>query len=191
MVLLYILLILILFLALILFAPINLVIEYNEHLKIKIKFWGIPFPVYSGGKKKKITEKIEKKPKKRSKKHSAKKDIMLSIRKVGIILKSTQDSLRQVAKKIKINTLKLILYIGADDAAENAIRYGQASAIIYPAVSIINTLSKPEETIINIIPNFPSEKINADFKIDIKSSVFNILVLVIILFRNYKKINNL
>lgn len=191
MVLLYILLILILFLALVLFAPINLVIEYNEHLKIKVKFWGIPFPVYSGGKKKKITEKIEKKPKKRSKKRSTKKNVVLSIKKIGVLLNSAKDSICQIAKKIKINTLKLILYIGADDTAETAIRYGQASAIIYPVVSIINTLSKPEETIINIIPNFPSEKINADFKIDIKSSVFNILVLVIILFRNYKKINNL
>lgn len=186
---LYILLIIILFLALVLFVPINFIIEYKDHLKIVIKFVGIGFCVYSGSKKERSVNKnkIEKKPKKRFKKCNFKKDIIMSLKKSGIILKSTQYSIRQIAKKIEIRTLKLILYIGAEDAAETAIKYGQANALVYPIISIVDNLSKPKEIIVNIIPNFPSEKTNADFKIDMKSSIFKILALIIILFRNYKK----
>lgn len=181
---LYIFLVMVLLLALILFTPINFTLEYKKHLKIKIRFFGIPIPVFSGNKKKQH----RKSRKKTTEKHSSKKDIILSIKKIGILLKSSREAISQIFKKIKIRSLKIILRVGANDAAETAIRYGQANAIIYPALSIINNLSKPEKAMVNIVPNFPSEKTDIDFKVDIKSSVFNLLALAVILFKKYKEL---
>lgn len=173
---------------LILFTPINLVIEYKKHLAIKIKLFGIPVVSLSNHKKKQKFRKKEKRPERNPEKKKNKKDIIVSIKKIGLIVKSIPESAREIAKKIKINTLRLILYIGAEDAAETAIKYGQASALVYPVVSAVNSLSKPKETEVSVIPNFPSDKINADFKIDIKSSIFSMMMLAIVLFKKYKEI---
>ncbi len=171
-------------LILILFAPINVIFEYNENSKIKIKFMGIPFPAFSNiSKKNKSPNQATRKSKKRPT-----KDILKSIGNIGNLLKVAKDSLVCVSKKISIDTLRLVLCIGAEDAAEAAIKYGQASAIVYPTLSIINALSKPKELFINIVPNFPNEKINIDFKIKLKSSIFNLVALAIILFKKYKEI---
>lgn len=181
---LYILLALCAFLALILFSPIGLTVEYKEQFKIKVKLMGIPFSVPIGkNKNEKATPPSSKKEKSKSK-----KDILKSIGNIGKILKASKEAIVSVAKNIKINTLKLVLYVGAEDAAETAIKYGQASAVIYPTLSVINTLSKPQKILVNIIPNFPSEKINVDFKINLKSSIFNLVVLAITLFKKYKEI---
>ncbi len=176
--------ILVAFFILILFSPINLTIKYSNHLDIKIKLIGIPFPVYSNQHKE---SRPMRSSKNKIKKHS-KKDILKSLENVGKLLKISKKAIVYTAKKVKINTLKLILYIGAEDAAKTAIRYGQANAIIYPTLAIINTISVPKKTLINIIPNFPNEKIDIDFKISLKSSTFNLLTLAIMLFKKYKEI---
>ncbi len=183
---LYILVALCVFSALILFAPIGLMVEYKDHFKIKVKFMGINIPVLTPGGNKKKIKATKARPKKEKKK--PKRDVLKSIGNIGKLLKASKEAIVSIAKNIKINTLKLVLYVGAEDAAETAIKYGQASAVVYPALSVINTLSKPKNILVNIIPNFPSEKINVDFKINLKSSIFNLIVLAITLFRKYKEI---
>lgn len=181
------------FLILILFAPINLIIEYKKQLKIAVKFMGIPFSINFKNKKKNkqetnIVTPKKKENKKGKKKNRSQKNVLKLMGNFGKLLKIAKESIVSVAKKIKINRLRLILYIGSEDAADTAIKYGQANAIVYPTLSIINTLSKPKRILVNIIPNFPSEKIETDFKIDIKSSIFNLATLAIKLFKKYKEI---
>ncbi len=186
---LYVLFVLLIALLLILFVPINLVVKYNGKLKIKMKFMGIPLsiPSFNINSAKDIKNK---KIKKRKKKKHSPKNIWNTAKKIGIILKAAKKTITCVAKKIKIHSLKLILYVGDKDAAAAAIKYGQANAAIYPILSALDNISPPKKTNVKIIPDFLSEKVTADFKIDIKSSIFNLLALVILIFREYKKLYN-
>lgn len=184
---LYVLFVLLIALLLILFVPINLVIEYNGKLKIKMKFMGIPLSIPSFNINNTKNNKNKKIKKSNKKKHSP-KNIWNTAKKIGIILKAAKKTIPCVAKKIKIHSLKLILYVGDKDAAAAAVKYGQANAAIYPILSALDNISPPKKSSVKIIPDFLSEKVNADFKIDIKSSIFNLLALIILIFREYKKI---
>ncbi len=183
---LYVLLAVFAILLLILFVPINLIAEYQEELKVKIKFMGIPFSISSFGvnNAKENNDKSSVKGKKRK----SSKNVWYTAKKIGTILKTAKKVIIYIAKKIEINFLKLILYVGDKDAAAVAIKYGQANAIIYPALSAVNNINPPKRVIAEVVPDFLNEKVEADFEIDVKSSVFNLLLLFVLIFREYRKI---
>jgi hypothetical protein len=57
-------------------------------------------------------------------------------------------------KKIRIDLFKIDLTIGSDDAAATAITYGEACAIIFPAVSFLENLVKIKKSEITVKPDF-------------------------------------
>jgi hypothetical protein len=66
-------------------------------------------------------------------------------------------SLEKVRKKARIDNIGIDLTIGGDDAAETAIAYGEACAIIYPALSSLEMLVKIKKRKISIDAGFNKE----------------------------------
>lgn len=54
----------------------------------------------------------------------------------------TRDLLLKMKKKSRIDNLYLDLTIGGDDAAETAITYGAACAVVYPTISAVERIIK-------------------------------------------------
>ena len=53
------------------------------------------------------------------------------------ILLITKDTIKKIVKNISFKKFKVIVKIGLSDAANTAIKYGQASAFLYPLLEII------------------------------------------------------
>ena len=103
------------------------------------------------------------------------------------ILLITKDTIKKIAKNISFKKFKLIVKIGLSDAANTAIKYGQASAFLYPLLEIIKEIFNPKNFVVNVVPDFLNEKIEVDFECEFRGNIFNIIfVLVFVISRCYK-----
>lgn len=59
--------------------------------------------------------------------------------------------------KIRIDYIKVILDIGGSDPAQTAIEYGEACAVVFPAVSALGNLVKIKRREVRISPKFNGE----------------------------------
>ena len=77
------------------------------------------------------------------------------------------------AKKIEVNVV-----CASDDAADSAIKYGACCAVLYPALSIIDTLlkSKPKNRQIDISCDFNETKDKIEYNLTISVRVFRLVV---------------
>lgn len=73
-----------------------------------------------------------------------------------------QKALLKVKKKARIDIIKINLTIGGEDAARVAITYGEACAIILPAVSALELFVKIKKKQISINADF-NGAVNVDF----------------------------
>ncbi len=190
------LLILILVLLLI-FLPVNLVVKYKENFDVKIKIFGFnfSFPYKSG----KIADSNDSSNDKGKNYQSGFKSIVNLLKQKGLIgsvelftkiLSSSMDIFRQLMKKVDFKKFKLLVAVGAKNAMETSMRYGQVSAAVYPIASAINSVSTPKELVVDVYPNFLQEKIAVDFEIDVKASIFSMIPIFFKLFgdlKNYYK----
>ena len=183
-------------LALIILSPLRLIIKYKGSLKIKLKILCFSFNIYS-----ETSSKKEKSSKIQNKREDKKKDGFVSnlIKEKGVIgslklfskiLKLSEDMLKKVSKGVSVNKMKVHLIIGATDAASAAIKYGQASAILYPTAAFITSWIQPKEYSVNITSDFLIEKISMDLELDISARVFYILYMLLIFSEKYSKLVN-
>ena len=99
----------------------------------------------------------------------------------------TKDTIKKIVKNISFKKFKLIVKIGLSDAANTAIKYGQASAFLYPLLEIIKEIFNPKNFVVNVVPDFLNEKIEVDFECEFSGNVFNIISLLIFVFNECRK----
>jgi hypothetical protein len=130
----------------------ELVFDGTARFKIRYLFITVRMNKQKTGKAKK-EKKQPKKPQK-PEKEKPKPDIAKiigMIRRYSEVFKDAGSSLR---RRLRIDRLTVKLIIGEEDAAKTAIFYGQACAVIYPAVAGLCGLVKVKEHDVNIAPDF-------------------------------------
>lgn len=158
---------------------------------LKIGFIKIKIPSEKPKKKKPEQKSKEKKPEKEKPKPKEKE---FSLKKLlsqngvsGIfnILKKIASlavgALKDVFMHIIIRELSIDVVIGGDDAAETALNYGKACAVVYPAVSTVTQACICNDFNVLVSPDFAEgSKSYAVCKVDADIKIFWILKAVIV-----------
>ncbi len=175
-----------LLIAIVLACPVVADIRFRDSFMVKISVLGIPFTVFP--KKERKAEKIKKQKKKKPADKKEKTGKFSKIK--GILeregLSGLLDFFKELAgvaagtgKKLfshlVIYRISVEIAVSDEDAAQAAIRYGQACAVVYPAVSVVMAAAKCKRSHVCVIPDFDNKKTKADFRL--KAGIRPIFVL--------------
>lgn len=72
----------------------------------------------------------------------------------GNIFSMVKEIFRKIGPGIVIKKLKIGITIGGDDAAEAAVRFGEANAVVFTGVSALGQLARIKKRDIRIVPDF-------------------------------------
>lgn len=192
MIFLYFVLIILLIITFILFVPINVRISYGKKivLDISIMRFKFNFSNFIKNKDNKKSKSSNRKSKINSRNKFSlfnKKNILKKLELLSKILLITKGTIKKIAKNISFKKFKLSVKIGLSNAADTAIKYGQASAFLYPLLAIIKEVFNPQNFVVNVAPDFLDEKVEVDFECEFRGNIFNIIsVLVFVISRCYK-----
>lgn len=141
--------------ALLLYCRIYFVISYEHDFVIKIRYLFIVYRIKSKeqGKNKKAED--------QNKKNSILVDFLRNYKLIYNYIKKTSEGVRRglIIKKIEVH-----LTVCAQDAAETAVRFGEANAVVYTGVSVLDKLVRIRKRIIKITPDFYGTNTKIDFK---------------------------
>lgn len=190
---LYLILAILILLVILILSPLHVVIKYkdSERFKIKVKTLCFSFNLYSKSShknNKKNKEKVSQKGSGFVSHNVKKRGFIDSLKFFSKILNLSGEILKKAIKGITLNKIKIIVNVGASDAASAAIKYGQVSALLYPSLAFITSLTKPKEYILNINPDFLSENISADLEFDISARTFYILFIFLVFAKKYSEL---
>lgn len=179
-------------LALGLFAllKIHLTIAYKSDFFVTLRFCGINFSLYPACPKKRFkhTE---------SKRATAPQNVFEKLKKRGVIesfkfifcmMKLCKNALMKIISKTNIDKFVLKVWVGSPYASQCAVKYGEACATIYPVVSFITSSAQPKEYLVNIVPDFLSEKTTAEFYMKINIRIIDLIITAFALISKYKEI---
>lgn len=183
------LLILLIILSLILFLPIRVVIKYPSEIVFKLIIFGIPVKIPKGKKSKDSksssnSEKSERKVFETFKKRG----FVKSMKMLYNILSACSEALKKLMSEITVNKFKVLIKTGAHDSASAAIRYGQASAVFYPLLSLFNSVASPKEFFAEIRPDFSDNSLSANIELDFSSNIFRMLCVFFVVIKKYRKL---
>lgn len=183
------LLILLIILSLILFLPIRVVIKYPNETVFKLIIFGIPVKIPKGKKSKDSksysgSEKSERKVFETFKKRG----FVKSMKMLYNILSACSEALKKLMSEITVNKFKVLIKTGAHDSASAAIRYGQASAVFYPLLSLFNSVASPKEFFAEIRPDFSDNGLSANIELDFSSNIFRMLCIFFVVIKKYRKL---
>lgn len=153
---LWILLGILLFLLLLLLIPVYIRAGYGETVTLDVQYLFLKFRLLPAPEKPKPEKKSEPAPKQEKKTEEKKPNAMAEKAKrllnaegfsgfmqlVGGFLKLTATQAVRIIRKIRLRDFDLYVMTGGEDAAEAAILYGQACALVYPAAEVLFTLTK-------------------------------------------------
>lgn len=190
---LYVALLILIILIVILFLPLNVVVRYPEVPNVEILILGIKLNVFnnknsfdkskneslkSGNSENKIFEAFKK------------RGFVKSFKMMYDILNACSEVFAKLMKKFSVNKVKLLVKVGAPNAFSAAIRYGQASAVVYPFMSAVNCISSPKDFKVEVMPDFLGEKITSEFEINVSSNIFRIFCVVFFAVKKYRELYN-
>lgn len=141
---------------------IRFCVSYNDGFDYAVRYIFITYRIKN---KEKGQDKKGKKEKKS--KESAKKLDLEQIRQFldlfERIWENAKTVILKVGRKIRIDRLQIDLTVGTDDAAQTAMTYGEACALIYPAVAILSDHVKIKKRQVMIGADFNSVKSEVKF----------------------------
>lgn len=196
MLLLYILLGIVLFSALILLLPVKvkalhskewLVILYIGFVKLQL------MPPTPKKHKKKKKKKTENNPEKKT--NELKKEKQNIVQKNGLpwliemidrLAKLASGVLKDFFRKLIIKKLMLSITVAEDDAAKTAVHYGYYCSVVYPAIGIITKTAKCKKYGIDIYPDF-DENASVSFKLELEIKI-RVIWLIGLLLRHGKEL---
>lgn len=171
-----------LFFTVLLASPLVITAESEEDWKIKLRYLFFVFQLYPEKEKKhEKPAKKEKaaKPQKKEKKEDKKPNFKEILKQKG--LSGILELLKQIVilvtgrfqklfTHVVIKELSLDVLICGDDAADTAVTYGKACAVIYPAVSILAGNTRCKRYGVSVAPDFDGSdtKIKAFLKAAIR-----------------------
>ncbi len=185
-----------LLLLLILFLPFSFSISYEERFVAKAYFCGVRLFSTEKPKSKKDKNSKPKKPEKKEKKpnvfNQAKEKLGASgaIKYFAEIAKMAMKKLGFAFKHLKFRKFRLFLSVGASDAAETAIRYGEVCTAVYPALSTLFSICKIKGESVDISADFNSGKIKFGFSAVIRAQLIFFLIAALGGLIQYKKIKD-
>lgn len=159
----YILIGIILFIALILIIPVGLDVGFEDDLlaKLRIGFLSVPLyppkpkkPEKEKKKKEKPKEKEEEKPKEKKPNIIKEKGISWLIEVIRQAAIIAGGVLRDFFKHLVIRKLNISITYAGEDADDTAVKYGYFCLSVYPAVSVLTTVSKCRQYGVDITPDF-------------------------------------
>lgn len=185
-------------LLLLLAVPVFVRIRYDGELRVRVTMLGIPIRLLPQKEKPEKTEKPAKKPKKKAADGQDKRkeektgglgaELSRRFREDGAA--ATLETLRRLAavavraadgvlRAIAVDRLWLFLHITAGEAADTAVRYGQACAGVYPALAVLQERLHVRGQLIRIEPDFLGEHSRAAFDVRLRVAVWRAVFVLI------------
>ena len=176
MIVLYILLGILAFALLLLLIPVHVKAQFDGALCVRVRYAFVfvtlyPRPERPGKKQKKEKEKKRKvSSKKAPSKEKKEKELSqweLLLREGGPtgvvhaaaeLAKLAGTAIRRIFAAITVDRLELRLIIASEDAADTAVGYGKACAVLYPALAVLESVVKVRCRDIAVAPDFLKQK---------------------------------
>jgi hypothetical protein len=166
-------------LLILLFSPFCVTIIYQESFCAKLRFLFLTYTFSPENAKEKNDqkEKAAKKPKEKKEDTDFQKDQsqwkkLFKERGLGGMIDLVKKFMEQVTPPIKkllthflIKKLICEVSVSTEDAAETAILYGQACAVIYPAVAMLTEAAKFYQFTASVAPDFDKKKSSVNFEL--------------------------
>ena len=145
----------------------------GKHLLIRVLCfkWGI-LPI----EEKKPSEKAKAKAESHPKKLIGKNGTFNNIGELLALIKVLLRKVFWIAKKIRINKMEALITIGEADAAETAIQYGKACALVYPAFGMLGSFTDISNAKVEVISDFDSGESDLSFEAEISARVFYVFI---------------
>lgn len=186
--------VLICFLCLICFSPVELDYSYCKENFIKIKFFGIT--LYDNHKPKKSgknnVEPNENKPKNKDDnlfvKTYRRKGFADTVKYFGETAVLILKKLCFVIKRLKIKKIKLDVTVATDNAAKTAAYYGTVCGAVYPAFALIKSYTDFKTENIKVNSDFNKSKFEIATEFCITARLFWLLTAAILLLKEYYKL---
>lgn len=182
---------------LLLFLPIRVFLSYDETLSWKVKFALIPLRDSAKTKETELPEHEPKKPKKeKSKKENLfrrvirKKGMKEGLQVIFAFLVKVLKKAKRLLKHITFHKICFHLTVGAEDAAQTALLYGEVCTALYPAFSFLDQASNVKYKEISISPDFVRPQVNPQFSCVVTTRIFFLLAAAIgigIAFLSFRK----
>lgn len=164
----YILLTLLALLLLFLVAPLFVKLSFHGELRMTVYVLGIPLHVYTGEKplKESTTESTENLPPQKRVNAVAK-----ALKEDGVgttlayckrLAELSYTAAKRVIAAVTVDKLDLALYIAAEEAAATAITVGRISAVLYPALSALQSKLRIRHRAVTVTPDFLAENGRVD-----------------------------
>lgn len=178
-------------LIIILFLPIDITFQYPQTPNVKVKIWGRNIDIFHFGKSSFNSKSGSESPKSTKNKIFdifKKRGFLKSFRMMYDILSISGEAMIGLMKRIYVNKIKLIVKTGASSAFSAAMKYGQASSVVYPFMSLVNNIASPKKFIVEVLPDFSGEKLILEFEVNISSNILRILCVMFFLIKKYRKL---
>lgn len=176
---------LLLLILLVLFTPINVVVNYSDGLNVHIIIFGLKIKIPTRVKKK--TRKNHDKNYKQENNTKKKKNSNIISFGLGII-KIGVKTFIEILKGIKIKEIVLKVKVSGSDAAKTALLYAKFSSVIYPFFGGVISNAELESYDINVSPDFLGDKTTFFLNFHFYGTVFQILKSFLYFIKEYNKI---
>ncbi len=186
---LYILGALVLIIALLLCLPLRVNLKFFEDFYYDIKILG--FKVYPPKEKEEKSEKPQNTAQKNTEKSlfqklQEKRGFKGAVKELFSFFGSVLNPLKRFLKFIKFRNIKVSLSVAGEDAAKTAIDYGMVCSIVYPVLSLFDSILNVKYKSIDIRSDFEGKKSSFNFELSIKISLIFILIFGYKIFKEYK-----
>ncbi len=193
MVVLYIILGLLALIALLLFMPICITVDYAEKLTAKLSFLGIRFDLSKERKPKKSIKASKEKKGKKEKPGALRelfegKSFLENLKLIIALLRGIMPQIKYVLRHTRVRRFNLDIKIANADAAKTALEYGAACAAVYPFLSWAQSFTDISMEKVNVLAAFGEEKCSASAHLKIKIRVIILLMAIIKLLPIYQKL---
>lgn len=175
---LYIILAVLAFIILLLSLPVGVYVQYSSELIITIRYLFIKKNIdLNKAEEKEEIEKVEQDTEKEIEKISPIAKLKKLIKNIGAkefleIVKQltalTSKSFLKILKRVNVKLLDVYFLASEENAAETALLYGKACAIVYPAVAELANITSCKKYTVTVDANYQIKKSAVDAKINIK-----------------------
>lgn len=159
-----------LFLFLLSVIPIRVVLSYGEEMNLTLKYLFFQFQLLpeqeEPPKPKKAAAKSQKKAEPKPQEPSMLDKLRALIKKKGVksflalikeITVLLSGTLKNLMKHVKLKTLDIYFVAASDNAGDAAILYGEACAVVYPAVNILCSLGRCRDYHVSVDLDYSTE----------------------------------
>ncbi len=191
---LYSLLGLFLLLLIVLLIPAFLQLDFSGELSLCIRFLGIPVFRFSSDKLSDSKEKATAKKAEDNAEQSLWKTVAQTLKNDGVtatvqyVQKGASlvtGAVRKLLRIITVNKLNIKLNVASEDAAHTAQDTGKICAVLYPAITTLQSVLKIKRREVTVTPDFLAEKGKAEIHVLARVMPLRLLWVAFGLFRQY------